>query len=237
MPLRFEELDFQDTPMGEISLRRRFDPAARRDVYEVRLGDEYLMSSLFVVAEEALATLALDLLDAPDDAALRVMVGGLGLGYTACAALADPRVADLTVIEYSGPVLDWHRRELLPDTAGLATDPRCTLVQDDFFARVAAAPGTRYDAILLDVDHTPRHVLHPNHAAFYEPAGLRAMAAHLTEGGVFALWSDDPPDEEFQASLGEVFAEHSAHLVPFANPITGGESSNTVYLARGAARR
>lgn len=231
MPLRFEELDFQATPMGEISLRRRYDPAARTDVYEVRLGDEYLMSSLFTVAERELATLALDRLE--DGAALRVLVGGLGLGYTALAALADPRVTELTVVEYSGPVLDWHRRELLPEAAGLVTDPRCRLVQDDFFRLARDEPPARYDAILLDIDHCPRHVLHPSHAAFYDAAGLRAMARHLADGGVFALWSDDPPDDAFEAELGRVFAEHSAHPVDFANPITGGESSNTVYLARG----
>ncbi|MCK0117265.1 spermidine synthase [Isoptericola sp. S6320L] len=236
MPLRFEELDFQTTPMGEISLRRRYDPAAQQDVYEVRLGDEYLMSSLFTVAERELATLALARLDAPAGG-LRVLVGGLGLGYTALAALADPRVGDVTVVEYSGPVLDWHRRELLPEAAGLATDPRCRLVQDDFFRRVRAEPEVRYDAILLDVDHSPRHVLHPSHAAFYAADGLRAMSRHLADGGLFALWSDDPPDAPFEAVLGQVFAEHSAHPVDFPNPITGGRSSNTVYLARGVTAR
>ena len=234
MPVRFEELDFQVTPMGEISLRRRYDPAAKQDVYEVRLGDEYLMSSLFTVAERELATLALAMLPAADaPAGLRVLVGGLGLGYTALAALADPRVADLTVIEFSEPVLDWHRRELLPDAAGLATDPRCRLVQGDFFRRIRGEPQVRYDAILLDIDHSPQHVLHPSHAAFYDADGLRAMARHLTDGGVFALWSDDPPEAAFRSMLGRVFAEHSAHPVAFPNPITGGESSNTVYLARG----
>ncbi|MEG3613593.1 spermidine synthase [Isoptericola haloaureus] len=241
MALRFEELDFQPTPMGEISLRRRYDPAARQDVYEVRLGDEYLMSSLFTAAERALATLALDVLDAgPDtgpDAGLRVLVGGLGLGYTAHAALADPRVAALDVVEYSAPVLDWHRRELLPDTAGLATDPRCRLVQDDFFRRMGAAPQDRYDAILLDIDHTPDHVLHPSHAAFYTADGLRNAAEHLTPDGVFALWSDDPPEPVFEATLDEVFAERASHPVRFGNPITGGESANTVYVARGRAAR
>ncbi|WP_407320126.1 spermidine synthase [Isoptericola halotolerans] len=233
MPLRFEELDFQPTPMGDISLRRRYDPAARQDVYEVRLGDEYLMSSLFTVAERELATLALDRLTAPDGAALRVLVGGLGLGYTAQAALTDPRVGEVTVVEYSGPVLDWHRRELLPDVAGLASDPRCRLVQGDFFHRMREEPQVRYDAILLDIDHSPRHVLHPSHAAFYDAAGLRAMARHLTDDGVFALWSDDPPDAAFEAESEQVFAERSSHPVPFANLLTGGESSNTVYLARG----
>src|SRR5699024_9027998 len=112
----------------------------------------------------ALATLALDRLDSGD---LHVLVGGLGLGYTAHTALADPRVTELTVMDAAEPVLDWHRRGLLPEVAGLATDPRCPLLLGDVFALVAAEPDTRYDAILLDVDHAPRHVRHPSHAAFY----------------------------------------------------------------------
>ncbi|QOR70455.1 spermidine synthase [Ruania alkalisoli] len=229
MAARFEELDFQQTPVGEISLRRRYDLTAKTDVYEVRLGEEYLMSSLFTVAEKALATLALDALDR--DGA-RVLVGGLGLGYTAHTALNDPRVADLTVMDVAEPVIDWHRRGLLPETAGLADDPRCHLVLRDFFQLVTTEPETTYDAILLDVDHTPRHVLHPSHAELYTPAGLRQMQRHLTAGGVFALWSDDPPDPRFDAVLAQVFGSTAAEVVTFANPLTGGESSNTVYLAR-----
>lgn len=227
MPARFEELDFQQTAIGEVSLRRRYDLTAQMDLYEVRLGEEFLMSSLFTVAERALASLALDRLDR-DNA--RVLVGGLGLGYTAHTALADPRVAELTVMDAAEPVLDWHRRTLLPEVAGLATDPRCRLVLGDFFAHIAGEPATRYDAILLDVDHTPRHLLHPSHADFYTIAGLQAMRRHLTAGGVFALWSDDPPEEEFTSTLAAVFAQTAAEVVSFANPLTGGESSNTIYL-------
>lgn len=225
----FEELDWQRTAMGEFTLRRRHDPAAGVDVYEVKLGDEFLMSSLFTTAEMELARLALAELDRPE---LRVLVGGLGLGYTARTALEDSRVHDVTVIEAAEPVIDWHRRELLPDTAGLATDSRCHLVRDDFFRVVGSEPERRYDAILLDIDHTPHHVLQPSHADFYAAAGLTALSRHLTENGMFALWSDDPPDAEFQAVLNEVFAETSARVIRFANPITAGESSNTVYLAR-----
>lgn len=232
MGARFEELDWQRTPLGEISLRRRYDPVADAEVYEVRLGDEYLMSSLFTVAEKALATLALDVVERHP---LRVLVGGLGLGYTAHTALADARVTDLTVVEAAEPVLGWHRRELLPETRGLAGDPRCHLVHDDFFRLVRDDPGTRYDVILLDIDHTPRHVLHPSHESFYSVRGVRELSRHLTDGGVFALWSDDPPDAAFQEILGKVFTTTSAHVVAFANPVTGGESSNTVYVADGMA--
>ncbi len=230
MSLRFEELDWQQTPLGEFTLRRRQDPTVDQDVYEVKLGEEFLMSSLFTVAEIELARLALAVV--VDRPGLSVLVGGLGLGYTAQAALADPRVAEVTVIEAAEPVLDWHRRGLIPDTIGLATDPRCRLVQADFFRLVAAEPVTAYDAILLDIDHTPNHLLAADHADFYRAAGLAAMSRHLTPGGVFALWSDDPPDDDFRSVLGEVFVDPSAELVRFDNPITGGESSNTIYLGR-----
>ena len=71
--------------------------------------------------------------------------------------------------------------------------------------------------------------LDPANAALYTPAGLRRLARHLRDGGVFALWSDDPPDAGFEAALAEVFAGPVSHVVTFDNPITGGQSSNTVY--------
>ncbi|GAB2731552.1 spermine/spermidine synthase domain-containing protein [Nocardioides pakistanensis] len=234
MSLRFEELDWQNTPLGEISLRRRVEPSLGVDVYEVKLGEEFLMSSLFTVAEIELARLGLAQTPGDD---LDVLVGGLGLGYTAAAALEEPRGRTLTVVDAIAPVIDWHRRNLLPDTAGLADDPRVRLVLGDFFGLVAGESGfgegapEQYDAILLDIDHTPRHVLNPSHAAFYTHDGLTALTRYLKPEGVFALWSDDPPDEAFLEVLSQVFPTARAELVTFPNPLTRGESSNTVYVA------
>ncbi len=236
MSARFAELAWSDTRMGLLSLRRRWEPALDIDVYEVKLGDEYLMSSMFTVAEIELARLGLAGATGNN---LDVVVGGLGLGYTARAVLDDPRVGSMTVVEALGAVIDWHRRDLLPDTAGLTTDPRTRLLEDDFFAGVAAGddldagrPGRAYDAVLVDIDHSPQHVLDPSHTAFYSPAGLRQLTRLLQPGGVFALWSDDPPDGDFGSVLAEVFTTSAAHVVTFANPLTGGESANTVYVAR-----
>ncbi|WP_405849055.1 spermidine synthase [Streptomyces sp. NBC_01518] len=235
MGLRFEELDWQPTPIGEISLRRRRHPVSGDDVYEVKLGDEFLMSSLFTTGEIALTELALAKLP---DTELDVAVGGLGLGYTAQAVLDDPRVRALTVIDALAEVIDWHQRGLVPLGARLSSDARCRLLHGDFFALAAGPcgldptePGRRFHAILLDVDHSPRHVLHPRHAALYQPAGLRALAGHLHPGGVFALWSNDPPDAQFTSALSAVFAQTAAHVVAFDNPLQGGTSTNTVYLA------
>lgn len=235
MGLRFEELDWQETPIGEISLRRRVEPTLGVDVYEVKLGDEYLMSSLFTVAEVELTRLGLG--QVTEDV-VDVLVGGLGLGYTAAAALEDPRLRTLVVVEAIGSVIDWHRRELLPDTAGLDADRRTHLLHGDFFSLVKGESGfaeglpKRYDAVLLDIDHTPRHVLSPSHSKFYTHDGLVSLRRHLKPQGVFALWSDDPPDEDFMTTLAGVFAGVEARVVTFPNPLTRGESANTVYIAR-----
>tara|TARA_R110002051_G_scaffold305021_1_gene374731 strand:- start:14228 stop:14944 length:717 start_codon:yes stop_codon:yes gene_type:complete len=232
---RIEELDFQETPMGELTLRRRREPMLDVDVYEVKLGEEYLMSSLFTVAEIALSDLGLA---AATGEKLRVVNGGLGLGYTAVAALADSRVASLEVIDALPTVIDWHNRGLLPASADLKGDSRTTLTHADFFAVMRAAPTEPYDVILLDVDHSPRHQLDPSHADLYTVDGLRRVRAHLTDGGIFALWSDDPADDEFMESLGHVFENPTAHVVDFDNALTGGVSSNTVYVGtRGANPR
>jgi spermidine synthase len=236
MSARFEELAYRETPIGAISLRRRLDPQLKVEVYEVKIDDEFLMSSLFTVAEIELARLGLAPLTGT---CLDVVVGGLGLGYTARAALEDGRVGALLVVDALAEVISWHERELLPFAAAVNADPRSRLVLGDFFAMAAGAdgfdpdaPGRRFDAVLLDVDHSPRHVLHPDNAALYTVDGMRRLAAHLRPGGVFALWSNDPPDEEFTRVLAEVFATVAAHVVSFPNPLQGRESANTVYVAQ-----
>ncbi len=225
---RLEELDAQQTPMGELVLRRRIDPVVKVDVFEVLLGEEHLMSTLFTAGEVALADLGLA---AAQGDALDVVVGGLGLGFTARAALADPRLQSLQVVEALPEVVGWHERGLLPYATELVADARCRFVVADVFALVRDGSLPRCHALLLDVDHSPRHHLHPSHADLYTAAGLRRVVGVLHPGGVFALWSDDPPDPPFLALLHAVFATADAHVVPFPNHHTGGTSSNTVYVA------
>jgi spermidine synthase len=227
MSLRFEELAWRETPMGEISLRRRWDPTVEQEVYEVKLGDEFLMSSLFTVAEIELARLGLAELTGGD---LDVVVGGLGLGYTARTVLEDPRVRSLVVVDALDEVIAWHQRGLLPFASAVVDDPRSRLEHGDFFALTALA-GQRFHAVLVDIDHSPSHLLHPSHAAFYTADGLRRLGDHLHPGGVFGLWSNDPPDDAFTALLREVFGTARADVVAFDNPLQRRTSTNTVYLA------
>ncbi|GAA3738709.1 spermidine synthase [Spinactinospora alkalitolerans] len=241
MSVRFEELDWRPTPMGVISLRRRWDPLFRKDVHEIKLDDDFLMSSLFTVAEVEMARLALAESSGPSGPSgtgLDVAVGGLGLGYTAQTVLEDPDVGSLVVVEALGEVIEWHERGLIPAGATLTADPRCRLVHGDFFAMVDSESGLdpeaadlRFHAVIVDIDHSPRHLLHPGHAGFYRPEGLRRLAGRLRPGGVFALWSNDPPDDDFTAVLAEVFADARAEVVAFPNPLQEREATNTVYLA------
>ncbi|HPA19717.1 MAG TPA: spermidine synthase [Verrucomicrobiae bacterium] len=234
----FEVIDFQQTPLGDLMLRRRtVATLGGLEVFEVKLGDEFLMTSLFHDVEVALADFALAELDGT---ALDVVVGGLGLGYTALAALKDARVRSLAVVEALKPVIDWHNQGRVPLASQLVGDPRCRFVHGDFFGLAAVpgagfdpeCPGQRFHAVLLDIDHSPRHLLHPRHAAFYEPDGLRQFAAHMQPRGVFGLWSDDPPDPDFLRNLGHVFISSRAQVVKFYNPLQGRDSASTVYIAR-----
>jgi spermidine synthase len=234
--LLFKELDYRPTPIGALSLRRRRELSLGVDVFEIKLGDDYLMSSLFTASEIALARLGLAELSG---GGLDVVVGGLGLGYTAQAVLEHEAVGSLIVVEALDAVIDWHETGLLPLGPMLSQDPRCRFVLGDFFALAASTDGfdpdaaaRRFDAILVDIDHSPEHLLDPRNAALYRPDGLKRLAAHLRPGGVFGLWSNAPPDDAFTLRLADVFAAARAERVTFHNPLQNREFTQTVYLAR-----
>ena len=238
MSINFEELDFQETPLGDLMLRRRrMVRTGDLDIYEVKLGDFFLMSSLFHEAEHQLSKIGLSLIEKPE---LDVVVGGLGLGYTAVSALEDERVKSLVVVDYLKAVIGWHKKGLVPLGSRLTGDPRCRLIHGDFFAMSGdttagfdpECPGKKYDLILLDIDHTPANVLKQTNRRFYTTEGLRELCRHLNPGGIFALWADGQPEEEFTSHLKRIFSLAESHIVEFANPVTGNKSAGTVYAAR-----
>lgn len=231
-----EELDFRKTRMGDLVLQRRHILSlGGREVYEVKLGDEYLMSSLFHESEVMLARLGLGALEGR---AWDVVVGGLGLGYTAAAALDFEEVEHLVVVEAHDAVIDWHQRGLVPNGKRLDQDPRCAYRHADFFALARGdgydpeVPGRRYDAILLDIDHTPDMVLDDAHRELYTEDGLRGLQRFLEPGGVFALWSNDAPEDAFLALLAKTFEHAEGHAIEFDNPLQHRTATNGVYLAR-----
>ncbi len=236
MSLLFKEIDSQTSSIGQISLRRRRMPAfGDRDIYEVKLGDEFLMSSMFVEAEEALSTLGLAAVEGDN---LNVVVGGLGLGYTAVTALKDERIAELLVVDALDTVINWHKDELVPLGKLLNADSRNRYVHGSFFDLATAPetgfdtanPGQKFDAILLDIDHSPTEFLDVANASFYTTENLSLMAQQLKSQGVFAMWSQNLPEKDFEALLATVFDEVESHVVSFFNPMQNNVSTNSVYV-------
>ena len=142
------------------------------------------------------------------------------------------------VIEVMEPVIDWHTRGLVPLGKELVADTRCTFVHADFFAVASAGSGFNsadathlVDAVMLDIDHSPNHWLNSGNQSFYTQSGLQSLSDKLYPGGIFGLWSNDPPDADFMQLLNAVFESTESHIVTFPNPYKGGESSCTVYLA------
>jgi len=242
---RFQELDYRQTALGDLILRKRSILSLDNlEVHEIILGDAYLMTSLFTEVEQALSRLGLAAAEQAfpgESPRLDVVVGGLGLGYTARAALEHASVASLIVVDYLQPVIEWHEQGLVPLGPGLTADPRCRFVHGDFFGLAVSEDGEpsfdpdaaerRFHAVLLDIDHSPSNLLHESNATFYSPNGLRSLSAKLHPGGIFALWSDDAPDEGFMNSLREVFDSCESHIVTFDNPLRDNTSASTVYVA------
>jgi spermidine synthase len=232
--MKIEELAYHKTPLGELILRRRVETLLQNaEVFEVKLGEEFLMSSLFTEGERELSRLGLAGLEGDLD----VLVGGLGLGYTAAAALENEMVRSLLVIDMFREVIEWHQNKLVPLGRILSEDKRCELRQGDFFelARTGfdvSDNERKFDAVLLDIDHSPEHFLDEKNKSFYGAEGLSSLRRQLKPGGAFALWSNDASDENFTRHLASVFGAATAHNVEFANPYTNSISVNSVYVAR-----
>ena len=186
--IELDLLGHADTPIGTIYLGRR--PREGREdewVYEMQISGHLLMSSLNNVSERQLSTSALALHEGP--APLRVLVGGLGLGYTAQAALEEDRVASVRVVEKMDFVIDWMNKGLLPLSEQLAADDRLEIVQGDIYEDLLGPASEQFDLILVDVDHSPDDRLAQGIGHFYTSEGQQQVARHLSPGGVLAVWS------------------------------------------------
>ena len=230
MGKRFEVIDWVETPIGVFDLRRRDVPTATgtERVTEVLVDGDLLMSSRNTDSERALATRALDLHEGAEQ--LSVLVGGLGLGYTAHAALRDPRVAQVTVVDRIPVLFDWLRAGRLPLSEELNGDPRLTTVESDVYADLLGDAEARYDVILIDVDHAPKERLDASSAPFYTADGQRRVARHLATGGVLAVWSASD-DDDFATVLGEAYAHATREYVKWQDDYRG-TVTDVLFLAR-----
>jgi len=228
-PSNLEILAYEDSPLGILCLRRR-EPLSMPGtvVTEVTVNHEFLMSSLYTASETALSTLALEM---HQGEALRVLVGGLGLGYTAQAVLESPRVVEVVAVELLPQVVGWLEDDLIPLSAELKGDPRFRTEIGDFFARLAGSPVERFDLILADIDHAPDQNLSGANLPFYTLEGLERARTHLAPGGLLAVWSS-ADSAAFRKALEGVFNEVRVEPITFLNELVDEETTDWIFLAR-----
>ena len=187
-------LDTAQIPGGEDKLRLM----RRGSEFSIMLDDIELMNSRVGDSEEALAMLSCKKLDAR--AETRILIGGLGMGFTLRAALAIlGENAQLVVAELVPHVVAWARGPLAGVFGASLTDPRVSIEETDVGRLIRSARST-YDAILLDVDNGPEGLTRQGNDGLYDLRGLRAARAALRPGGVLAVWSSSP-DRNFTQRL------------------------------------
>jgi spermidine synthase len=191
-----------ESSRGEIVLRERRDQNAPT-ILELRVNGVFVMDTLETTTERALAHAALRLVDDP----ARVLVGGLGLGFTMHEVLADPRVETCTVVEIEPAVVDWMRDGTIPHGPRLLADERVSVVVADVAVALAEAGDAAYDLVLLDVDNGPDYLVHDANEALYREPFLQA--AQRATAQVLAIWSASEAPQ-LRAAMHEVFGNATA---------------------------
>ena len=189
--LTYEDIDRDDTPLGELTLRR-YTAETGEVGYEIRLSGNFLMATHGAHSERAMAEMALARLDG-DRVDLRVLVGGLGAGHTLRAALDLPGVIRVVVAEIGARMVDWNRRYFADANGHAVDDPRVEVRVADLHDVLRASPAA-FDLLLLDVDNGPGWLAAEGNAPLYEDEGVRDCIAALRPGGVLAVWSPGPND-------------------------------------------
>lgn len=199
----------------------------RGDEFSIRLEDgNELMNSRLGGSEEALATLALDRLTGRP--APRMLIGGLGMGFTLRAAQAvAPADARMVVVEIAPDLIAWATLHMGAVFGDCLSDPRVEVIADDVGAVIRRADGA-FDAILLDVDNGPDGLTRAGNDALYGEAGLRAAHRALTPGGVLAVWSA-APDQAFTKRLSRCGFDVDAQTVRAGRSRRG--ARHTIWIA------
>ena len=228
-PPFFEVVAYEPTELGILCLRRRellAEPGTI--VTEVTLNHEFLMSSYLTASEQALSQTALRIHSGPE---LRALVGGLGLGYTAQAALNSERVTKCDVVEYLPQVIGWLEQGLIPLADRLNREKRLQVTQGDIYQRLADPPTDQFDLILIDVDHSPDDNLAGANGRFYTVDGLQDAKRHLATNGVLGVWSY-AESSPFVDAMHKVF--HEVHVEPITvfNRLINEQQTDWLFFAR-----
>jgi spermidine synthase len=174
---------------GELVLRRRTGGGLDgRDVLELVVDGVFAMDTVDVSTELRLASETLRRLAGRR---WRVVVGGLGLGFTLRELLADQRVTTVSLVELEPALVQWVRDGLVEPAAGVLDDPRVEVVLADVRTYLSGLAAASVDAVLLDVDNGPGFLVHPSNSGLYQPRSLSRTLDVLRPGGVLAVWSAD----------------------------------------------
>ena len=223
-----EILAYENTPLGDLCLRRR-ELLSRPGTFitEITLDHELLMNSYHTASERALADEALARHRGRE---LSVLVGGLGLGYTANQVLESARVRRVDVIEFLPEVVGFLRDGLVPLAPALLADPRFVVREGDVYAMLEAPARQRWDLLLIDVDHAPDDHLGAGNESFYTEAGLTRAKRHLAPGGILAVWSY-AEHSPFVDALRAAFAVVEIVPVIYANDLVDEEHTDWLFVA------
>jgi spermidine synthase len=199
--VEYVEVARSESERGELVLRRR-GPT----VLELRANGIFVMDTAEHASERALADAALAAVAEPR----RVLVGGLGLGFTLDRVLGDPRVEHADVVEIEPALVEWMRDGTVPHGPRLLADARARVVVADLATAVAEARPASYDVVLLDVDNGPDQLVHEANAAIYDRPFLQAVHERLTPGGALVVWSA-APSPRLAETMADVFGEVEEH--------------------------
>lgn len=187
---------------GEIQLQQRLLPDDSL-AFEIIANGVFLMASYNQISERALARYTLQAINPGPCSKLRVLIGGLGMGFTLQEILAN-KVTAVDVVEISPHIIAWNRTHLVSINAGVLADPRVRLIQDDVHTVLSTSSPASYSAILLDVDNGPSWLAHENNARLYTLDALDRWSTRLRPGGALAVWSAQP-EPEFLNRMMTVF--------------------------------
>ncbi|MBW1714833.1 MAG: spermine/spermidine synthase [Deltaproteobacteria bacterium] len=204
------------TPHGELQLQRWTETDEKgQPVYEVIFNGVFLMASYNELSEKALATLAIDPLTS-DRQDLRILIGGLGIGYSLRATLDDGRIQAVDVVEIEEHIIRWAKGVFSKQNHHACSDSRVHVIHMDLGDYITQTDKT-YDAIILDIDNGPTWLALASNQRLYKKPALRKFRTLLRDGGVFTIWAAHQC-APFQSRLGRVFGQTELITVPDLDP-------------------
>ena len=228
--MEYVDIARAESERGEIVLRERRDPGAGDNapvVLELRVNGVFVMDTLETGSEKGLATAALKQVENPR----KVVVGGLGLGFTLHEVLADQRVEKLVVVEIEDALVQWMRDGTVPHGPSYLADQRLSVMTADIRVAMAEATPAAYDLILLDIDNGPGFLVYADNEAVYQRPFLDQARRALRPGGALVIWSAaETPD--LQAEMREVFG--NAVAIPYEVTLQSRDEHYWLYLSRNA---